>query len=544
MASGAGGQGSHDVLTAPLPVFSAEQAVELASEIFGVDGTATPLDGERDLNFRIRPVTSGDADPGYVLKIANQAEDPTVLDLQQEALAHVAAVDPSLPVPRIRATVDGARSRRVPGAGGASHSVWMLSFLPGRQLDAVLPTARLRREVGGAIASLARALRGFFHPAAGREILWDLKHASRLRRLLAYVPDPARRGIAEAALDRFDARAAAALPRLRAQVIHADANSANVIVDAADPERVAGIIDFGDIVHGALVGDLGVAFATVIGDCKDPIDAACDIVTGYHAVTPLLPEELDVLLELWLGRLVAEVVIAAWRSQSHAGNLEYINASVEPSWTSLERLLRLPPDAARRAFGAACGESGPARADAGAETNEQMIARRKRLLGPAYSLFYERPVRIVRGEGVWLFDETGRRYLDAYNNVAHVGHCHPHVVEAIATQSRTLNTNTRYLHEKILEYAERLGATMPGDLEVCMFVCTGSEANDLAWRLAKAHTGHTGGLAMCDAYHGTTDAVTQLSPSELRPGEKSAAHIEGVIPPNGYRGPHRRIRRP
>ncbi len=94
----------------------------------------------------------------------------------------------------------------------------------------------------------------------------------------------------------------------------------------------------------------------------------------------------------------------------------------------------------------------------------------------------------MRGQGAWVYDASGRRYVDAHNSVPHVGHAHPHVVEAIRAQAARVNTNTRYLHESILELAERLLATLPGSLDVCMFVCTGSEANDLAWRLARAHT--------------------------------------------------------
>ena len=145
--------------------------------------------------------------------------------------------------------------------------------------------------------------------------------------------------------------------------------------------------------------------------------------------------------------------------------------------------------------------------------NETLGARRARLLGPAYRLFYEEPLHIVRGEGAWLFDADGRRYLDAYNNVAAVGHCHPHVVEAIARQAAVLNTHTRYLHEAVLDYAERLLATMPSDLGHMIFTCTGSEANDLAMRIARARTGNDGLIVTRFAYHGVTESIATASPS-------------------------------
>lgn len=142
-----------------------------------------------------------------------------------------------------------------------------------------------------------------------------------------------------------------------------------------------------------------------------------------------------------------------------------------------------------------------------------LIERRQRLLGPAYQLFYDNPLHLVRGAGTWLYDTAGRAYLDLYNNVASVGHSHPRVVEALAGQAAALNTHTRYLHEGVLDYAEKLLATMPAQLGNVMFTCTGSEANDLALRIARDYTGGTGVIVTRYAYHGMTAAIAELSPS-------------------------------
>ncbi len=152
------------------------------------------------------------------------------------------------------------------------------------------------------------------------------------------------------------------------------------------------------------------------------------------------------------------------------------------------------------------------------------IERRRRVLGPAYRLFYQHPVHIVRAEGVWLYDKQGRRYLDAYNNVACVGHCHPHVVEAISRQLATLNTHTRYIGDEILAYAERLLDLFPRELERVMFTCTGSEANDLAIRVAKSATGGSGIVVTRLAYHGVTETVAEFSPS-LGPTGPKGDHV-------------------
>lgn len=163
--------------------------------------------------------------------------------------------------------------------------------------------------------------------------------------------------------------------------------------------------------------------------------------------------------------------------------------------------------------------------------------RRERSLGPAYRLFYDEPLHVVRGEGVWLTDASGGRYLDMYNNVPHVGHCHPRVVAAIHEQTATLTTHTRYLHESIVAYAERLLATFPAELSTVMFSCSGSEANELAIRIARAATGASGIIVLEQAYHGTSCAAFELS-TEDNPRELWPEYLAVVPAPNPYRGQH------
>ncbi len=164
----------------------------------------------------------------------------------------------------------------------------------------------------------------------------------------------------------------------------------------------------------------------------------------------------------------------------------------------------------------------------------ELMARRQKLLGPNVRLFYDDPVHIVSGKGVWLTDAAGRRYLDCYNNVPHVGHCHPHVVEAICRQAATLNTHTRYLHEGILNYVERLMGTFTSNISSAIMVCTGSEANDIALRMAQAVTGKTGIIATNHTYHGNTSAVSQLSTTKPPIGG-FGKHIRHVTAPDSYR---------
>lgn len=164
-------------------------------------------------------------------------------------------------------------------------------------------------------------------------------------------------------------------------------------------------------------------------------------------------------------------------------------------------------------------------------TEQSMIKRREKVLGPAYRLFYERPLHFVRGEGVWLYDAEGRAYLDTYNNVASIGHGNSAVLEAIARQAATLNTHTRYLHENILDYAEALTATCPSELSQVMLTCTGSEANDLAVRIARSYTSGTGIIVTDHAYHGVTATVAEFSPS-LGPNVDLGIHVRTVPAPD------------
>lgn len=164
-----------------------------------------------------------------------------------------------------------------------------------------------------------------------------------------------------------------------------------------------------------------------------------------------------------------------------------------------------------------------------------LLERRTRLLGPNVRLFYDDPLHLVRGEGTWVWDADGRAYIDAYNNVPHVGHCHPRVIEAITRQAGLLNTHTRYLHENILDYVERLVGTFGPQITSAIMVCTGSEANDIALRMAQAATGNTGIIATDHTYHGNTAAVSQLS-TTMPPIGGFGGHVRHVPAPDSYRG--------
>lgn len=525
-----------DPLEVPPPTFSSQDAERIVVEEFGITGTASPLVSERDQNVKI----TADDGRGFVLKIGNPADDLGVIDMQNKALLHVANTDPKLPVMRLVPSVRGDHQVDVLGSDGRSHIARLVTLLPG----GILEPDELRLDTlyafGVTCARLGRSLRGFFHPAAGHPLLWNVKHALDLRPLVGNIPDPEHRAIVESVLDRFEEHVKPVFSDLRAQVIHNDLTPDNCLFDL--DQRVSGIIDFGDMAHSALVCDFVSTVEPLMGERPDHFEVLEATAAGFCSITPLLDEEIAVLPDLLLARWATTAVISAWRVLSYPENAEYITGWDAGVWAMLDAFKEMgPAEYVRKVREAVVTtrESSRTSAVANAPITE-LMERRHRLLGSALSpLTYDRPLHLVRGRGAWLYDVDGRAYLDCYNNVPVVGHSHPSVVEAIARQAATLNTNARYLHGSALELAERLIATMPDGLDTVMFVNSGSEANDLAWRLATTVTGGTGGVVTAFAYHGVTTAISDLSPEEFRDAS-GPPHVETVPAPDGYRGLYRR----
>ena len=517
-----------DPLESTPPAFDEKDARQILREGFGVESSSLkPLAGERDQNFRVDTADG----QSYLFKLSNPADDEPILAMQAAALRHIERVDPGLPVMRVLPAPAGESWLEVPGPGSRIYPARLFTFLPGRvTANTVLSTEAIRSH-GQITARLGRALRGFFHPAADYEILWNIAQFPKIRPLLTHVSDRQRRAQVERIMDRFEARVAPVLPRLRAQVIHGDMSLDNVLFD--DDLLVSGIVDFGDMTHAPLICDLAVEVADVLHGRDDAIEAAGAIIGGYVSVTPLEDEEAGLLADLVAARLATEVTITAWRRGLYPDNTAYA-ASGEPGARAfLDAIEAVGIDAVGRRFREACRPLPYHRSATG-----DLLERRRRAL-PRSPLFYSQPVHLVRGEGVWLFDPDDRRYLDCYNNVAVVGHSHPRVVDAVTQQQRLLATHSRYLHEAIVELAERLKATLPPELDAVVVVNSGSEANDLAWRIARAATGRAGAVVTACAYHGLTEATHALSPEEWAKGEQPA-HVATIPAPDGYRGPYRR----
>jgi len=507
------------------PRLSEAEAVAGLAEIFGRNGTASDIYSDRDQNFLIRLADGEKA----ILKVYNADELEASVDFQTRALSHLENHCRGVDLPQLITTAEGSAFGRATANDGTRHFLRLISFVDGELMDSVPRTPRLYRSLGGAVARLDLGLRGFFHPAGGTPLVWEIDAALPLRRQTAHIAEAAARGQVERILDHYADVVRPRLRGLRAQIIHNDVTPVNCTVRRDAPEQVAGIFDFGDMVFGAIATEVAVTAADACFAERDILASVCEVVVGYDEVLPLEEAEVDILWDLILTRMANECVIYAWRAAQSSDRGNYLLAYEEPSRRALARMMEIDPAVATRTLRDACrfpdgvmpvtlpdGSPDPnATPDVGPSGDkEALLATRRRSYGDGHGLFYDDPLYLTGGRGVWLYDHTGRGFLDAYNNIPHVGHCNPHVVNAVSRQVARLNTNTRYLYRPLVDYAERLTALLPEGLDRCFLFSSGSEANDFALRLARGFTGNRGAIVTRDAYHGVTDAVDVLSPLE------------------------------
>jgi 4-aminobutyrate aminotransferase-like enzyme/aminoglycoside phosphotransferase (APT) family kinase protein len=491
------------------------EAAEFLRSVYGCEAALEELPGERDRNFSVR-AQDGDR---YVLKLIDPQADAANVACQVGVLLHLAEQDPSLPVPRLCLTRTQAPVAQLTLAH-QTRSALLISHLPGQLLAQAQAPGSALGTLGALMARLDRALRGFFHPSLAQTLVWDVRRLPELAELVGYLDDDDSRRLVGEVVARFQA----CEPRLRglpSQAIHGDLHGANVLVDSASL-RVTGIIDFGDMIHAPRVFEPAVAMAELLIEGVVTPSQTAALLQGYVSGQALEAAEVDALYDVILARHAVSLLVHAWRLRHDPAGAAALGKGVSNAACSLEQLLTIGRASATEAWHETAGTLPPAAA---------LGRRRARALGAGAELFYEQPLHIVRGEDVWLFDAAGRRYLDVYNNVPHVGHAHPTVVAAVQRQVGLLATHTRYLHETVIQYAEQLTARLPPTLDTCIFVNSGSEANDVAWRMAEMITGRRGALIMEHAYHGITHAVAALTPAT---GGSVADHVACLrAPPRG-----------
>jgi 4-aminobutyrate aminotransferase-like enzyme/Ser/Thr protein kinase RdoA (MazF antagonist) len=485
-----------------------EQAVAIARDHWGIEGDPVRLSGE-NVNVRIGEV---------VLKVSTEPQAD--MDLEQ-TLATALSIA-GLRVPEPVASLHG--DLVVETHLGPAR---VMSLLPGAQWRASPDSPKRLAAVGALIAHAHAAMQAVDHPHARRTHAWDLARAAQHRASVGLIEDD---GLV-AAVDRaLHLHAAQDLTACRSGLLHGDVNDENVLFEG---DVITGLLDLGDCLHGAFVQDIAIAIAYALGHTGTTLEDTAALVTAYDAIRPLDAPEQQSLFPLIMARLATSECIRAQRAAdpNSPNNGESLQSTSE---ALLSHINLAPRDAQLALCGQCTVHVGPSK------SVDALLAKRADVLGDAISLSYDTPLHIVAGKGQFLYSSNGSPYLDLVNNVCHVGHCHEQVVRAIATQAGRLNTNTRYVHEHVLELSERLADTMPDPLSVCFFVNSGSEANELALRLARVATGADDVLVVDNAYHGNTTNCIAMSPYKFNgPGGNGCAPWVHIVPsPDTYRGPH------
>ena len=343
-------------LMTPPPEFPAELAAELLDRHYGMEGELSPVDSERDQNFRVRCADGA----YYILKFANIAEPAAVTDFQNQALLHIARVRPDFPVPRVVPTGTGEFLVEVADGQGTMHSMRLLTWLDGIPLQHAEGADRIAGQTGTCLAELGLVLRDFEHPASDYPLLWDIRNAGHLADLLVHVNDAGLRSLCAERLQHFDDVVRPRLETLRMQVVHNDLNPSNMLVAADNMNRLSGVIDFGDMVYSELVNDVAVAAAYFCRLEDDPYREVVEFLSTYSATTPLTPDEIDILPDMILTRHLTTVMITHWRAALYPHNRDYILRNEGRARNMLGKVAGLPVQETRARFHDVCTSTGDA----------------------------------------------------------------------------------------------------------------------------------------------------------------------------------------
>ncbi len=505
---------------------------QILKDEYAIAGEINMLAGEADLNIKVSTPTDT-----YLLKIMRPDCPAEFVDKQIAALSVLSRSHIGITFQRVHLTVHGTTRTTLTDADGDKRIVWLLSFLPGTLLaDVKQRSPALAFNIGAGIARIDHALVGFDHPGLRLPLKWNLTEAEWIVDHIAQIETPQRRKQIEQITDHYLKVLSPALAQSPAMALHNDANDMNLLIQGQNFPRLTGIIDFGDSTFAPRICGPAIASAYLMMGEDDPLTTLEALIAGYHCVTPLCDAELEQLYPLALTRLAVSVTNSAIEKKKRPDD-PYVVISEAPAWALLETLANTNRDDVAKRLRAAIA----APVTMMAVKTSQLVEKRSQIGLSNQKLSYAAPLHIDRGEKHFLFGTDGRTYIDAYNNVPHVGHAHPAVINAVHAQISRVNTNTRYIQDIHLDYAERLLALAPPALSKVILVNSASEANELAMRLARAATRRKDMIVMDHSYHGCTTGAIDLSPYKFnRPNMTGAPDwVEVVRQPDPYRGPLR-----
>ncbi len=411
--------------------------------------------------------------------------------------------------------------------------IWILKWVEGKFLHEIKHTPELFHSFGRFLAKTDKEIFEYSDPVIKAcHFDWDLKHFPDLRSKSLSIPDPSIRKLVDHYFIQFNEFVLPELPGLRKSIIHNDANDWNVLTQSG---KVSGLIDFGDMVYAPLIQELAVALSYAMMNKEEPLEWAAYILKSYHKIFPLEEKEVDLLYYLIAARLCMTLIHSFHAMKEGTAN-DYTLVSQKPAIDLLNKWITISHDKAALVFRKALGFKALKNTD---YTKE--IKKRHEHIGRVLSVSYIKPIKMKRAAFQYMYDADGNTYLDAYNNIPHVGHQHPKIVEAGQRQMALLNTNTRYLYDQLPDYAEQLISKFPPSLNKVFFVNSGSAASDLAIRMAQTHTGNSDIVVMEHGYHGHTRLGVDISHYKF--GRKGGAGQKNNIIkapiPDTYRGEFR-----
>ncbi|MCK5821456.1 MAG: aminotransferase class III-fold pyridoxal phosphate-dependent enzyme [Bacteroidales bacterium] len=500
-----------------------QNIIDILNSEYGLSGHLTKMVAYEDINYRL-DTTDGKK---FVVKITMNPDERDFALSQNKVLLDL----PENLVPKPIQTKSGDYHVDIT-ISGVLRPLRVLSFIDGDFLGEVNPDEAFFSNFGNMLGKLDKELEPLTNPILKcHSHEWDLARFQELKPLTDYVSDSELKRLVLFFFMRHREEVASVYHLLPKGLIHGDANEWNVLVEGQKAKdkgsfTIKGLIDFGDMVYSARVHEIAIALAYSLNSEKDLIKFAEKFVSGYHNGHPLSQLEISSLYYLIAARL-STIIIQAARKSHEQPESEYHQISAKPAQKLLRAWIRINPLRFERELVNACGIAISTDKTGYSDEIASKIVKREQFISESLSLSYSEPIEMIGSALQYMYGSDGKTYLDCVNNIPHVGHCHPKVVEAGQKQMASLNTNTRYIYDSLNEYAEKLLAKFPDSLSKVFFVNSGSAATDLAIRLAKKHTKRKNFQVLDHAYHGNISSAIELSPYKFdrKGGDGKTDHV-------------------
>ncbi|MDB3905430.1 aminotransferase class III-fold pyridoxal phosphate-dependent enzyme [Crocinitomicaceae bacterium] len=484
----------------------------------------TKINGYDNINYLIKTEGESFIFKTYPASESNfallEAESQALLFLQKESNSKTPK-----PIPFI----DKSYTKNI-AIHGVVNSCRLLSFLKGEFLGDININKQMALSLGNFLANLDTELMGYDNAELrSRKCEWDIQQLSLNKKYISDISDVSNQNLVRYFFMQFEQNVAPIVNELRMSFIHSDANEWNILIKG---NEVNALIDFGDMVYSPLINEIATAITYVGYDKENLFEFTPSLLHAYHKIIPLEEKEISILYYLIASKLCISVCHSA-NAKKHNPKNTYASVSENNAWKMLYKLLEINPISFENEMLRELG----LKYEKPTEVIEK-LKRRHKHMSKILSVSYDQPIVMDKCAFQYMYDVYGNSYLDAYNNIPHVGHSHPFVVEAGQKQMAKLNTNTRYLYDKLAEYSEQLLSKFPTYLNKVFFVNSGSEANDLAIRMAKIHSRKDKIMVMEHGYHGHTQIGIDVSDYKFNhpKGQGQKTHIVKTAIPNAYNG--------